>query len=400
MWRKIKIRFNQLHIFTKYLYYYFYCNFFGISNNEVWLISERGIDARDNGFAFYNYMVKNHSEIDVRYIISQSSPDYDKVKKIGKYILYGSREHYILFITSGILISTHLMGFSPNMGLFNKLNKKGFLKVNGKLISLAHGIKKDYYPQIDPVYSKIDLQICGAKPEYKYMLKSYSFTKFNLKCTGLARYDNLISKPLNQILIMPTFRSWMAYYDDEEFIMSKYYRVYAELLNDKKLLYLLSKYNMKLVFYPHIEFQKYLHLFKSNNDKIIIASINDYDVQKLLINSKVLVTDYSSVFFDFAYMKKPVIYYQFDVDEYRGKHYKEGYFKYERDGFGKVLKDNYSVVNELESILDKNCQIESLYLKKIDDFFEYTDRNNCKRIFEVINDKMQSHNRKEDNYEE
>ena len=74
------------------------------------------------------------------------------------------------------------------------------------------------------------------------------------------------------------------------------------------------------------------------NNSIIIAHKDDYDVQDLLIRSSVLVTDYSSVFFDFAYMGKPVIYYQFDEDEFRKNHYQEGYFSYREHGFGRVLK--------------------------------------------------------------
>ena len=112
--------------------------------NACWLISERGTDARDNGYFFYKYLTENHKELDVRYIISKDSPDFDKIKKLGKYILYGSREHYIAFITSPVLISAHLMGFSPDMGLFCRLWQNGLLRLHGKSIMLKHGIIKDY----------------------------------------------------------------------------------------------------------------------------------------------------------------------------------------------------------------------------------------------------------------
>ena len=72
------------------------------------------------------------------------------------------------------------------------------------------------------------------------------------------------------------------------------------------------------------------------NKDIIIADKDTFDVQDLLIRSQILITDYSSVFFDFAYMKKPEIFFQFDNERYRNSHYKEGYFSYELDGFGKV----------------------------------------------------------------
>ena len=53
----------------------------------------------------------------------------------------------------------------------------------------------------------------------------------------------------------------------------------------------------------------------------------------------------SSVAFDFAYLGKPVIYAQFDKEEFYEKHdYKAGYFNYERDGFGEVVYDLESTV--------------------------------------------------------
>ena len=60
------------------------------------------------------------------------------------------------------------------------------------------------------------------------------------------------------------------------------------------------------------------------------------DLQDLLRRAAFLVTDYSSVAMDFAYMQKPLLYYQFDLDEFRANQYKAGYFDFVRDGFGPV----------------------------------------------------------------
>ena len=49
-----------------------------------------------------------------------------------------------------------------------------------------------------------------------------------------------------------------------------------------------------------------------------------------------MLTDYSSVAFDFAYLRKPIVYAHFDKEAFfSGEHsYTAGYFDYERDGFG------------------------------------------------------------------
>ncbi|UKI38154.1 MAG: CDP-glycerol glycerophosphotransferase family protein [Clostridiales bacterium] len=58
--------------------------------------------------------------------------------------------------------------------------------------------------------------------------------------------------------------------------------------------------------YLHYELQKFSHLFKTDLQNVKIADFKNYGVRELLTNSSLLVTDYSSVFFDFAYMRKPI----------------------------------------------------------------------------------------------
>jgi len=70
------------------------------------------------------------------------------------------------------------------------------------------------------------------------------------------------------------------------------------------------------------------------NDVFEIKESCDY--QELIKESSLLITDYSSIFFDFAYLKKPVIYTHFDYNEYRENHVPEGYFNYKNDGFGPI----------------------------------------------------------------
>ncbi|MBR5258025.1 MAG: hypothetical protein IKV51_03670, partial [Clostridia bacterium] len=44
---------------------------------DTWLISERGYDARDNGYCFFRYLRRNHPDIRAVYVITRDSPDLD-----------------------------------------------------------------------------------------------------------------------------------------------------------------------------------------------------------------------------------------------------------------------------------------------------------------------------------
>lgn len=383
--KRYKKIFTQGYKTLKYFYYVLYCKLFNVKEySNCYLVSERGTDARDNGYFFYKYLVENHKDIDVRYVISSDSPDFDKIKKIGKYIIYGSKEHYIAFITSPYLIGAHLMGFSPDMGLFCRLQRYGVLKNKGKLIMLQHGIVKDYLSFWKPDELNLSLLISGASRECKFLMEKNGFSKDVVKYTGLARYDNLKKIKSRQILFMPTFRKYMHFMSDKEFINSDYYKCVNGLINNSKLINLLEINDLSLVFYIHYEFQKYIHLFENNSSRIIIAKSDKYDVQELLINSCLLITDYSSVFFDFAYMEKPIIYYQFDYNEYRKLHYEEGYFSYEKDGFGPVVYKENDVIKYIKLNIKNDFNIDKKTKNKVDSFFSFHDNNNCERIYEEI----------------
>ena len=123
--------------------------------------------------------------------------------------------------------------------------------------------------------------------------------------------------------------------------------------------------------------------FKVNSSNINIIS-KEYDIQKLLKESALLVTDYSSVYMDFAYMNKPIIYYQFDSSKYRENQLQEGYFKYNKDAFGKILIDEDDVVNRIIGYNKMNYKIEPIYQKRMDEFFELKDQNNNKRIYNYL----------------
>lgn len=380
MMMKILTRMYQLLVIIKYSILKFINLLLFNKKNEVFLISERGIDARDNGYVFYNYLKTNHPELTVKYVIDKKSSDIDKINK-DDIIFHASLKHYFYYMNSKYLISTHAMGYSPNMRVFLKLNKIKWFKPKGIQVFLQHGIINNYLKEITKEKLDIDIFISGAKKEYKYLLKNFGFDKDTIKLTGLARYDNLKGKTNNDILLMPTWRKKYFYtISDKKFKQTDYYKKFNNLINNDRLIEYLRRNDSKLIFYLHHEMQKYAHCFIAKSDRVIIANENKYDIQELLKKSKILITDYSSVFYDFAYMRKKIIYFQFDYNDFYSNHYKEGYFNFVNDGFGPVFKYEDDVIDYI--IKYKN--IERKYLNRINGFFSFNDYENCERIYTEI----------------
>ena len=132
----------------------------------------------------------------------------------------------------------------------------------------------------------------------------------------------------------------------------------------------------------HSNLQSACDLFEPADDSIVIAGENEYDVQTLLKESALLITDFSSVFFDFAYMRKPVLFFHFDKERHAAEHYHKGYFDYERDGFGKVAYTAQDLIANTIEAIEEGAVLNDCYDKRINRFFPLFDCNNCARIYD------------------
>src|SRR5699024_12180579 len=76
---------------------------------------------------------------------------------------------------------------------------------------------------------------------------------------------------------------------------------------------LLEKYDVNINFYPHYRMQPFINEFKKlKTNRVKVIELGERNVQDLLIENQLMITDYSSVSFDFNYMSKPFIFYHFD----------------------------------------------------------------------------------------
>ena len=379
---KIKRRINQAICAAKYYIVYVVSKFYQPADN-AWLIAERGIDARDNGYVFYRYLKKEHPEIKVKFVISDTAPDRSRLDD-EDIVRYKSFEHYLRYITAPMLLSTHYQGYSPNFELFSQLDKRGLIKVKGKKILLDHCVRMGKAGCTASTV-KIDLMICSIPREFE-ALSQYSGYKEGVLCDiGMPRFDNLVDKsnelPTKQILFMPTWRVKYTNTSESDFVKDEYFQACKELLESDELIEFLEKKDMNFVFYPHIEMQKFVHLFASKSNRIVIQDAGSAIVEDLLLNSSILITDYSSVFFDFAYMFKPVIYYQFDNGENEQATNKR-WFNFEKDSFSPNIQHFNDVVKKLYEL--KDVHLNTQYQKRVNDMFPVRDKNNSERVYQAI----------------
>ena len=361
---------------------------FKIFHQHLWLFCEDKFEARDNAYWLFKYTCEKHPEIDAVYAINPKCPDAIKVQKLGKTISYGTFIHWVYYLASSKQISSH-KGGKPNAAVCYFLEISGILK--NKRVFLQHGIIKDDLKWLYYDVCKFSLFVTTAKREYEFVESTFGYNnKQIVKLLGLCRFDNLMNYKnvlkSKQILVMPTWRDWVAKTidNDSDFMETTFFKSWYSFLNNKDLQEFLVKNDYQLIFYPHRQMQKYISLFKTDCKSIIIPDFKTVGVQELLMESAFLVTDYSSIYFDFAYMEKPLVYYQFDYKEYREKQYQEGYFSYEIDGFGEICYDEQSLIDKIKAYCSNNFKLKEEYKKRVDSFFTLHDNKNCERNFNAI----------------
>ena len=131
------------------------------------------------------------------------------------------------------------------------------------------------------------------------------------------------------------------------------------------------------------------HYFIS--DKLDLSGVGDFtfdvskydDIAELYLISDILITDYSSVFFDFANLKRPILFYTYDLDRYENV-LRGFYLDIHNEVPGPLLKTTDEVIDSIVNIDD----VEKQYAQKYDEFYErfcsIEDGNASKRIVEKI----------------
>ena len=351
---------------------------------KIWIVTERSNQARDNGYCFFKFLKKYHPEQPVYYIIDKKSKDYSKVAPFGNIIQFDSWKHYFYFCMSPVHISAHVGGCSPSANPFVKRAKK---LIGFRDVFLPHGVSYGVSEFCLEKYAKIDLFICSGKAEYDNVLANYGYTKDQVVYTGFPRLDEWHNIKTNrkQILLMPTWRLYLAQDSHIIFEDTEYYKAYQYLINNYELHDFLMNNELKLIFYLHHNMQKYADLFNTSCSNIeVVYNDETYDIQELLKESALLITDYSSVHFDFAYMGKPVIYYQFDKEEFWKKQYEQSTFDASKDGFGPVAYNFNQLLMNMKQAYWDGFVLQGEYERRMNKFYVLRDDKNCERVYEQI----------------
>jgi glycosyltransferase involved in cell wall biosynthesis len=366
-----------------------------------WVLMDRIHDADDSAEQLFRYLRRRRRSINAWFVVEEGTPDWKRLRSEGyrRVVAHGSLRWKLLMANCMHLVSSH-----ADVPVMRPPAILSFTKPTWRFTFLQHGVIKDDlsgWLNAKP----IDLFITSTQPEYESIAGDHSpyvFSSKETKLTGLPRFDRLREQgnrfgPADRdlLLITPTWRNWLLpsltsgsqrrTLQLADFLATDYARNWLSLLESPELADAAARHGLTIGFLPHPNLQSVLaELTLPAHVKAL--SYDDNDVQELFARSALLVTDYSSIAFNAAYINRPTVYFQFDSDlVLNGGHVgRRGYFDYVRDGFGPVSYDVGSAVESIVQSLKDGPAPSPEYQRRIDDTFPLRDGRCSERVVKEI----------------
>ena len=368
----------------------------------AWVLVDRNTQANDNAEALYRHLKDDRRDINAWFVIDKGSPDFKRLRADGfKVVPYGSKRHFCLMKEAHVLASSMVDQY-----VLQPFPKR-YLPKTWTYSFLQHGVTKDLVHRWWN-WKTIDHLVTATEPEYESIVSDgspYVLSQKEVSLTGMPRHDRLYElsespktrqKNFRRVLIMPTWRNYLAGKTSgaknqlvEGFYETSFVKNWSGFLNGKAIGELASTKDVDVVLLPHPGIDDHWSDLQLPPGVRRASYLGD-DVQLLVAQSDVVITDYSSQAFEGAFCGVPSIYFQFDRAEFfAGGHIgSQGYFDYFRDGFGPVVESIDEVDEALLAILDRTHPEMATYEERISSLYAHRDSKNSARVVAEIEKRM------------
>ena len=346
----------------------------------------------DNSVALFEHMVEHHPEVDSYWVMRKDV--YKEHLRFGrlpfpdKVVFKGSFRANILALIAQVHVYSH--------GHYDVTDYSRDILAKTRLLLLSHGVEglKKTALKILPSGHEIagmaataDFVIAGSEQEVRIKNEEWHIPLEKIILTGLPRQDKLLrlsreqkSSGEGRILYMPTWRDW----NSRRLLLkgSEFFSQIRDFLVTSGLDGYLHAKGVRLDLYIHMWMREFFDDFKKEFD---LQSVNllpqIIDIQKIIVDSSLLITDYSSVCWDFLLLDKPVLFYQPDLDEYEEK--RGAYIDLKKDLFGPVAYNGPAAADLVRQFVENRFNPEQFkdQMERMKKWaFTYTDDRNCERV--------------------
>jgi CDP-glycerol glycerophosphotransferase (TagB/SpsB family) len=359
----------------------------------VWMIYEKRCEkAQDNGYYLFRYCMENDMEKalnrQIYYVIDKHAVDYKKVSKYGRNILkFMSLRYMVYMLRCQLLISSDARNHSYVWQNQDSLLVSSIRRKNH--VFLGHGVLalKRLNESFEEQNMRSVLCTVTSDAEARIFREELGFGYHQVAVAGYPRFDALEDKSENyrEILVMPTHRRWVFGIEREKFVESEYYKRYMELINSPHLMEQLEKHDLTLNFYLHPSIGEHIDAFTGGSDRVKIIPYGEYALDDLMMRCKLLVTDYSSISWDLFYMGKPIVLYQFDMEDYLNTW--GSYIDLRKDSPGERAETADELLQAIDDYIENGFVMKKELEAKRADMFAYLDTDNSARVCKALKDR-------------
>ena len=357
-------------------------------NKRIWVYYDKIIKAGDNADFAYAYAKDQKDGIEKYYYLEPESQDWQRLKDAGYNLLVPKTPKGMLYLLNAELIYiTHnpgllRLGFRPK----NENHIKTFF--NPACIRLFHGFPNNRNQTYNQTYQNYaGVVVCSEYERQLYESPANEYKPNQIIPCSNPRYDELTPDNQHWIVFAPTWRPTLrgkiqadyssAYNPD--FKSSRYFRMYNTVLTDEMFLKTARRTGYKVKVFLHPRMAPQTCDFENNDVVEALNSTKDMTYVEMMRKADLMVTDYSSVQYDFASMHKPVVYYHDPTLPY----WRVVELDYESIGFGEICKNPKELIDVLCDYMERDCKLSEKYAKRIDDFFLKPNGTASKELYEA-----------------
>lgn len=347
-----------------------------VDSNTIVFESFGGKNYSDSPKYIYEYMQKNYPKLN--YIWVFNNPDKNVIIGNAEKVKKGSKEYYDAYSKAKFWVS------NARLPLYlNKKENQIYIQTwhGTPLKRLANDMKVVRMPGTTTANYKKNFYAETSRWDYLVSPNRYSTNIFKTAFwmdeertweIGYPRNDVLVNRSddqeyINQIkkdLNLPESKKVIMYaptWRDDEFVKKGKY-LFDLKINLENLQKELGE-DYVILLRMHYLISNALDL---NGYEDFAIDVSNYsDISELYLISDALITDYSSVMFDFGILKRPQYFFAYDIEKY-DKGLRGFYMDYMNDLPGEIITDEFKLAEELKNI-DEH---KEKYKEKIEKFYE------------------------------
>lgn len=356
---------------------YFFTKKCKIRKNRVTFLSDSRVDFTGN-FEFIYDELNKRGGYEIKHILNPSITAPRSLKDMYSLVYYISTSRYVLLddyypqiykfkIREGVDVIQlwHATGAFKTFG-FSRLGKKGGPRARSKnhrnytkAIVSSESIRSHYAEAFG--ISETSVIPTGVPRTDIFFDDNYKEKTMNLL---YEKYPMLKDKKV--IMFAPTFRGngqKSAYYEFDKFEIEKLREKFGD------------EYKVIVKLHPFI---KTPFIIPDSCKEFVIDLSEEREINDLLFITDILITDYSSVCFEYSLLNKPMIFFAYDLDEYIAS--RDFYYPYESFVPGPIVKNTDAMIKVIE---EENFELEKLD-KFRNTFFDQFDGKSTERVVDQL----------------